>query len=401
VTSWLPGLLLALAAAIAAIMAHIQARAQRKGGDCGDFWARVVRGFCPTLGLALLASASIETLWPSYWRTGRHLHLDVTGGFGLPFFACFIIALLLPVVCWLGFMGFGLAQWRPSDQRNARWLAGILWEGGTRFWVAWFALPLVLLLIWTASRLGGGPGAFPAAVWSTLALVAVSLLAVALSAGAEQIHQKEAARKQEEVVPGDWPADMKSSGITLRHLATWTRSASKGGIRDRATAAWSGPQAAAGIAPELIDAIDSLLRPDAAGDEHAYGPIRVILAPDDCGQVESIALAAESMAQRYQATTLVVSSEHAEQLADSIKRWAPQESRVGEIDRSGAPPEDAAIWVCDANVLSERLLPRLNDPFLSRRIGLVVWWDLHDYTGVRGANSGLHAQRPLLRRADQ
>lgn len=57
------------------------------------------------------------------------------------------------------------------------------------------------------------------------------------------------------------------------------------------------------------------------------------------------------------------------------------------LERISAIPAEALLWVTDAEFLSDRLLPStLKDPSWVRHIGLVVWWQLQDYTGVMAAN---------------
>src|SRR5262249_31107509 len=59
------------------------------------------------------------------------------------------------------------------------------------------------------------------------------------------------------------------------------------------------------------------------------------------------------------------------------------------IDQRGIAAELATgdVWIVDAETLSDRVLEDLSaNHALIDRIGLLVWWDVHSYTGVLAAN---------------
>ncbi|HET9767833.1 MAG TPA: hypothetical protein VFS60_13340, partial [Thermoanaerobaculia bacterium] len=178
-------LLLLLLAGIGGFAADRAARARRRPeGDRGDFWAAITWRTCLLLAPLVLLSGWLETVAPPYWKTGRHLHLDRVGAFGWSIPASYRVALLLPFLAWGALLLLGVAA-KPRGREAGRWLAGAIGFGTRRSWVLLGALPLAAIDWWTLPRLGGGLQAYPAAAWATQAVIVLSLVGVALSAGRE------------------------------------------------------------------------------------------------------------------------------------------------------------------------------------------------------------------------
>jgi len=367
----LPWGMVVLGALLGVIMDRL-ARLRRPDGERGDYWSRIVFWYLYPLAGLLLLSQVLTTLsgWPAGWRLS------------------YWITLLLPFIGWALALLVGLAV-KPAGREQARWLAGGAGFGNSRYWLLWCALPLASILAFEAGDLGGGESAYPAAVWSTLAVVALTLVGIAFSAGrapltvpaAESLRTEAAGQLQ------PWPELLAAHGIQVQTLVTWpagapvraVRGASAQGLADRLHS--MGAQA---VAPELIEVIAALLEPEQQGDD--YGSIRLVFAPDGCGQVEVVGLAAALLDQRIHAVTLVVTAREAAGLTRQLQRWLPEAAqRIVTLERSEIQT-DALLWVTDAEFLSDRLLTLLKDPQLVRRIGLVVWWQLQDYTGVMAAN---------------
>jgi MrfA Zn-binding domain len=382
--------LLALAAAsVAAVAADRLAAARRHGGDRGDFWVRVFFRTCLLLGPPLAASAWLETLAPTFWRTGRHLFVDLTGGFGWRLSTCLLAALAVPVGAFLVLLAVGQME-KPAGREAGRALAGSLSSGGSRAWVLALAAPLGLLLITTWPRLGKGAAGYPGAVWATLLALSLALVGVATSRGREEgtVTHEDAKPTTEHLQLPLWPAALAARGIELTHLASFparppgreVRGARAGELAERLRLSGGGRS----VAPKLIEAVADLLEPGA--DSSGAEPTRLVLAPDGSGQVEAVALLAQVAGRRSHTTALVVTARGSRQLAAQLARWLPAGSRAVAVERTGELPEDALIWVADAAVLSDGLLPQLKDPQRARRIGLVVWWSLEKYSGVLAAN---------------
>lgn len=374
-----------LAAVVGGFLADRAARARRPDGDRGDFWARVVNRVCLFLALPVLLSWGVAFI-PQLWQSGWHLLFDLTGAFGWSQPFSYRIALLLPFVIWGVLLLFGVAE-KPGGRDVGRWLAGAIGVDSSRLWVQIWTIPFAVVLVAKLTDLGGGPGAYPGAAWGTVAVLLLSLIGVALSAGhgaaragTGPVSPPAAAARQ--LRP--WPQALEANGIQLRHVANWNansrsrpvRLAATGNLDDRLR-----QRGAVGIAPELIEAVDGLLATAEEEDDRS----RLIFAPDSCGQAEVVALAAELLEQRFHAATLVITAKGASDLAAELARWLPDRD-VAAVEPAANVETNALVVVVDAQVLSDWLLPQLKNPLLLKRFGLIVWWHLEEYTGVLAAN---------------
>lgn len=379
-------LLAVVVAAVAALAAdRLAAVRRRPQGERGDFWAAVTAWSCLVLAAPVLLSEMLATILPQYWRTGRHLELDRVGVFGWSIPASYRIALLLPFLVWGGLLLLNVTR-APGGEGGGRWLAGAIGFGARRAWVLGCALPLAAICAWALPRLGGGLQAYPAAAWGTQAILVLSLVGVAASAGAGLAPAAGATSLPVPTPPAlrPWPEALAAHGIQLRRLAFWAASPAPRDVRPQAQdfAARLRSRGARAIAPELIEAVSAL----ASARASEGGPVRIVFAPDGCGQVEAVALAAEQLERQFHGTTLVVVPGGAPEVAARLQRWLTEGRQVVVVDQQTDLPQDALIWVVSAQVLSDRLLPMLRDPALVKRFGLVVWWHLEAYTGVVAAN---------------
>jgi hypothetical protein len=374
-----------IAAAIGGVIADRAALARRENGDRGDYWTRVVWRVCLFLALPVLVSGALA-IFPTFWQTGRHLHFDLTGVFGWSIPMSYRIAILVPFAIWAALLAFGLIE-KPGDRETGRWLAGAIGFGSSRLWVLAWCLPIAALLATSFSDLGGGPGAYPGTAWGTLAVLLLSLVGVALSAG-QSIATADAIPRPPQPATRPlrpWPEALETHGLRIRHIASWAASESTRQVRGGAARDLDQRlrmRGAKNIAPKLIEEVEKLF---GAADNDA-DRTRLIFGPDDCGQAEVVALAAELLDQRFHAATLVVTSGNVRALAAELARWLPKERKVFAIEPAGEIPADALVIVADAQILSDQLLPKLNDDQLLRRFGLIVWWHLEAYTGVLAAN---------------
>lgn len=375
------------------------ARLRCPDGERGDYWSRIVWWYLyPLAGLLLLSQVLVTISW---WPVGWSLYLDLQSGISRGSWSHWT-ALLLPFIGWVLALLLGLAL-KPAEREQARRLAGGAGFGNSRYWLLWCALPLVLIPACRANAVVGGESAYPAAVWSTLMATAFTLVGIAFSAGRAPATVPAAATAPTETAGRlqPWPDLLAAHGIQVQTLVTWpagtplraVRGGEAQGLADRLNS-----MGARAIAPELIEVVAALLEPEPRADDSSF--IRLVFAPDDCGQVEVVSLAAALLDQRTHTVTLVVTAQEAAGLARQLQHWLPEAaSRVVALERSEIPTE-ALIWVTDAEFLSDRLLMLLKNPQLVRRIGLVVWWQLQDYTGVRAANLWAITRRldRLLRR---
>lgn len=356
---------------------------RRPGSERGDYWTRAV-AWLSVLGLLGLFSGWLPSLSEPLWERGLHLQLDRVLGSGLPARAAYLAALAIPLALWALLLFAGLVL-RPRSREAARWLAGRSGER-PRSWVLAGALPLLAALVWGYSGLGAGPAGYPAATWSTQALLVVSLLFLARSAGTAPAEPERSAPAPQ-VAPArelrPWPLALASRGITLRRLTGWPADAPARRVEGAAAELADRLHAlgARGVAPEMVEAAARLLEPPGR-----RAPACLVLAPDACGQVEVLGLVAGDVAQRFNEVTLVITPATPAGLAASLAPWLPPEYRAEAVGPDGKPAERSTVWVVDAETLSERFLRRLANDRLAHRIGLVVWWDVHHYTGVLAAN---------------
>ncbi|MDQ3280766.1 MAG: DUF1998 domain-containing protein [Acidobacteriota bacterium] len=375
---------LLLAAAAGGFFADRAALARRgPSRDRGDFWARLVARVCLFLALPVLLSGA-AALFPDLWRSGWHLQFDLTGRAGWPSALAYRVALLIPFAAWAALLLFGIAE-KPGGRDAGRWLAGAIGTGSSRRWILVCAIPLAAILFFTHSDLGGGAGAYPGAAWGTLAVLLVCVAGVAASAGTDVVDTAVVQPVRTAPVPQlrPWPEALQAQGIALRQLATWRETEKARSVRPGAEplARRLEQQGAKAVAPELIEAVDAVL----AGDSDEESRSRVVFAPDNCGQAEVVALAADLLDQSVHATTLVITAGDPRALAAQFQRWLPGRRVVAAVTPVDVE-SPAMLIVADAQSLSDGLLPKLKNPLLVKRFGLVVWWHLEAYTGVLAAN---------------
>jgi|GEM_PF-1701425 len=409
---WSAGVALGLvgAGAFAGLVADRFAKIRRTDGERGDFWAGITRRTSLVLGIPLLLSLTVIHLLPDpVAGSGWHLQADRTGFQGGSPAHAYLFLIALPWVIWALLLVLGVMA-RPRG-REGRFLAGAIGSGTSRSWVLACAVPLLVPLMIGFFDLGGGPDAYPGAVWSSLAAIVLSLTGVALSAGrpGEAPETAPDSKETESTSLPPWPETLRQRGLTVQTLATWDatpperrpRGATARDLEDRLT-----HRGAPDLAPELLEAVSRLLRPGLPAPTQArsdapLGPAELVIAPDGCGQEEAVAGAAEVLAERFREITLVVTARHADVLADRLRLWvaASHRTSVQVVGAAAELPQNAWLWVVEAEKLSDRLMEQLQGPKL-RQIGLVVWWELERYSGVLGANLWAISRRlhRLLRR---
>ena len=374
--------LLVLAAALAIFMDRL-AGLRRPDGDRGDYWSRVATYSLFPLAFLLALSQVLPSLgWPVAWT----LRMDLAGG-NLQYW----LALSLPFLGWGGVLLASLTA-KPSTGESMPWLVGGAGFFNSRHWLLWCALPLALIVAVKAVDLGGGESAYPAAVWSVLVVTLLTLSGLAFSKGrempdmglvAENVSSESAAN------PKPWPDCMADSSIQAKPLPNWPFAKEpKRTVRGPEAQAFAQRLDGIGannVAPPLIEGVTTLLRQNRLDDDD-YGAIQVVFAPDDCGQVEVLSLTATLLHQQFHTVTLIVVPSGSANMADRLRGWLPDTGQAVVALDYGEIPDSALIWVADAEFLSDRLLAQMKNPRFARRIGLVAWWRLDDYSGVMAAN---------------
>lgn len=387
----LPALLLVLASiAVVISVQQIVGRASRD--HAAMLWSKVACRLVVVVAPACVASAALETVWPEAFHAGRHLFLDVTGAADWSMRTCFLLALALPFALWIGLVGLGLrgASLESGASVSRHVLTGFIGLEGSRRRLLLWALPLGLMALATLPRLGGGPGAYPAAPWALLVLLTASLFGLARQ---PVLSRASGPRERDDSSSDTSPA---RSTATTR---SWSQTLAAGGVPTRPLARWDGRtrrapgraavrrfehelrrRGAQNVAPELIEAASELM----AWSDDAGARTRVVSAPDGCGQEETVAVIGQLLGRRYGTHTLVVVAHGAGALAMRLARWSPPEHVVA-LDAGTELPPSERLWVVDADVLSESLLPRFREAQMLSQLGCVVWWDVHAWSGLASA----------------
>lgn len=365
------------------------ARLRRSDGDSGDYWTAVVRRLSIWLLPPLLLSSLLQAIHRPFWSAGYHLHFDLAPPAGWSRGFGFLTALALPFAFWTALLCLGLLE-KPRGRPAGRWLAGSIGYGASRKWLLLFCtLPLAALLAATFGDLNAGAVGYPAANWAAATVLVASLIGIYFSYGDASANAITRAGVAMESV-GDlppWPEAMRAGGIELERIAGFPAGAPlrpARGASSRRLAQRLENAGARDLAPELVEAIDALLHPAATGDD--LGPTRLVLASDECGQTELVAMAAATVDRRFHAITLVIVSRGAKELCARLARWLPRPMRALMLTSEVDADDRAVIWVVDAETLSHHLLPLFKGRKSIDRVGFVVWWGLESYTGVLGAN---------------
>lgn len=365
---------LVVAAAAGAKVSDGHARVAARG-DSGAFWDAVVRRTLLALGVPAFVSAFAPAL-DGWWSTGYHAQYDRVLGavWAAP------SALVLPFVAWA--VVLGVTSGAPATPRR---LAGSIGRVRRRQWLVHFAWLPALAVVGGWRELGVGADGYPAFVWGTMATVAVSVACLAWSAGATSVAAPvTVAAAAVAPVPAlpPWPEALEARGVSVRPVATWQPHGDARPVPATAQAFASALDAAGvqGVATEVVEAVDTVLR------SQDRAPAAVLLAPDDCGQAEALAVAATAVYERHNQATLVITPRRDAVLESALCRWVPAATAVHVLSAGDDRPADALLWVVDAQTLSDTFLERLTEESFVARIGLVVWWDVHVYTGVLAAN---------------
>jgi len=374
------------------------AMARRKRKDTGDIWTRVLVWSSVPLVLLLPASWVLELAGSSLWEKGFHLVLDRGTATSIP--APALVALGVPLAIWgLAVLGFGfLREPKPAADKPfpGRWLAGSAGFVDNRRWILWPAGWLLLVAATGIWDLGVGAHVYPAAVWAMLLVAGAALAGVALSRRTERV-PRVVTDEGAETNPArrDWVKAMQGRGFKVRTLYTIQPFGSdtrlQEGISPTLVEEWEPLLKQRRVAPELIDTLarmvdagDALSRPSAKPVSRTID--RLILGPDDCGQEEMLAVAALLGRQR-ELVTLVVVPGPTDDLRERLQALPGLGSGAVTCPAPREPiDEGALIWLVSAETLSVMLNELVRNPVQFNRVGLAVWWDLHEYSGVLAAN---------------
>jgi len=369
------------AAVFGALGHHVGRKVRRPSPDLGDQWARSVSFVCLALGVPVLVSG-VSQMHKGWWDSNIHLQADIRSQ------EYFIYMLLGPVAAWaIALLLFSLAK---SDRpQRFRWLAGAIGFGERgRGWVLFCGIPFVILMLFGLGDLGGGTSAYPAAAWSTMLVLVVSLVGLAASGGAMPPKEASAVDPVQEAPPAPagakWPESMTQHGFQLHRLWSWpatSRPVDQEELHDSNLRPELRALADRGLSYLLVNAANRLLTATRQEERSVW-----VRGPDHCGQLELVATLTESLARRHQQTTLIVTSRGARELADRLGLALSSSVEIFVCEEGKELDLEKQLWVVDANQMSDRLLPELSTRHQAADIGLVVWWDLQEYSGIYAAN---------------
>ncbi len=344
----------------------------QRGGDSGPHWARMC-GWLSALALIELLIYAIHPFLGTAWTWGWLLYADIGGGVVGSTELGALTAALVPI----GFyFVLGLFSSMRRDPPGRSWLAGSVDYQPSRRWALILVIPILGLLLWSFFQLGTTVDCMPLAPWVTNVALLWALVMLALGSPAAVSEEREAG--EEDFVPqlslGPWVPAMKKAGFALEPATTL---AAKGGVG-------VGPR---NIHPRLISEVRRAFGGGRSGTSEAL----LVLGPDGCGQLEVTAGLVAEVCSLHQSALIIVRS-GARALAGRMAAHLPPELDVVIAEGHSELTDSGTVWIVDVEMLSDRLQELLARVGL-RRLGLLVWWDVHDYSGVLAANTWAISRR--------
>jgi len=356
------------------------ARRTNKNRDSGHFWAFIVTWHTLFLAAFLLYSTWVDFIHPPAWQSGYHLYFDLITASKQNIFW----TLLIPCFSWLLFCVFWLiGSTIPAIFSKIKeiCLLGGIGYANKRWWVLIFAIILLFIIGIEAKHVVGGENAYPAALWTSLLVISLSLIGLAFSAGKQQNKQQNEP-KDPPFSLEPWHTCLKKQGIELKRIGQWKASYNQietpqSGITFEK---WLNHLGAKNIEPLMIEAVGKMVNPPHFHDQH-YN--QFIASSDNCGQIECVALASQLLQQRFNTTTLLICEKNQYFLKQQLEYWAPEKT-IHILNDINNFPTNTGLWIISGEILSAKMY--LCDGVFLTKIGLIVWWDLQDYTGVLASN---------------
>jgi hypothetical protein len=357
---------------------HFIAASRAPNRDCGPFWAEVMDRLCVWLGLPLLLLACVQKS-----SFARHYLPSTSTGW-----------LLAIAIGWLAVLGASLFI---GKHRDGRWIAGTLEFSPHRFWILGFLLPFLPALFFSWNQ---WPEDIFAADWALLVTFLITLLGIALSASPAVVWvASDKGPADQQIALSPWPDEIRSRGVPLEYITSWEPAAAPEPAAGVA-AEWQHRLAEAGspnVSAVLCEAVSRLVWTPQKTDRLA-----VLVGPDWCGQEEVIALVATELSRRHGEATLVITSAPDPALARRLPGWLERLGGENPIQMANLSADASANPACDllltdAETLSESVLGQLRNQLQQDsaadvsgqsigRIGLVVWWNAHEFSGVLAAH---------------
>ena len=348
------GLSLAIAVGAGVWTRCVDFLARRRHPDTAALWARTL-ALCGALGVTFWLHLVTERLWMAKGY-GAHLLSDRASYLGNGDLD-HALAAVVPACIW-AVGSLVAALFMSPDPAAGRWLVGGISYSGSRWWLAFLCGPLILLIGISWFSLTGPPMGFPAGIWTLLWCTLWSLLSAAASAPAPEAV---AELKEEPAARADWVEAMREKGFAFTTLGNVPAE----------------PAAAETAANQVRESAARLFRDD--GARAAF-----LLRSSDEGRQFDFVGAAIDRAALSRLRTLVITPGDAGEVCSRLQERLA-EVRVGRVPWRGPLGTSSEVIVVEADVASDRLALLL-EPRRAARVGLVVWWDAHRYSGVLAAN---------------
>jgi hypothetical protein len=307
------------------------------------------------------------------------------------------LQLAVPMALWGGVLLLSRAF--PESPEASRWIAGTTGFELSRVWVLVTLAPLLPLLVFGWSRLSGSRDGFPLYAWMAVVAFGLTGIGVAMSGGRQSALTASAARAgaPQRAPLEDWATAMGRQGVPVNRVQVWNAAEPASLVQpDDPAHRWRRlleQTGARGVPWPMLRAVYHLI---GARDTRGRNVAALAVAPDAHGQIELTALAAVETAMLRGGSTLIVTRDPAPELRAQLQGWTARLQRhlrgprlTITLVRPDTPRdslfERPGVWLTDVSSLSDVVLDRLRqDDAAPASVDLLVWWNVHECSGVAG-----------------
>jgi hypothetical protein len=307
------------------------------------------------------------------------------------------LQLVVPMGLWAAMVLLSRAF--PESPEASRWIAGTTGFELSRVWVLVTLAPLLPLLVFGWSRLSGSRDGFPLYAWMAAVAFCLTGIGVALSGRRESALNAAPARAggSARAALEDWPTGMGRHGVPVKRVQVWNAAEPAPVVQAEDPAhRWRRLLEHAGARNVPWPMLRAVFHLIGARDVRSRNVAALAVAPDAHGQTELTALAAVETAMFRGGSTLIVTRDPSPELCAQLQAWTARlqrHLRGPRLSITLVRPDTQAdtlfgrpgIWVTDVSSLSDVVLDRLRqDDAAPASIDLLVWWNVHECSGVVG-----------------